>query len=144
MTDNIKLDEELAAYTDALLKDKSPSMPPSLEEDAHTVRMLKQIIAPDEPVSPAFQEHLRSKLEAEWAAQPRKKGKKRPPFRLTYSLAAAAAIVLVMGAIALIVSSSSETDLHGFAEGRIGVAFVLFAATLVGILFLWISHTNRQ
>lgn len=144
VTNNITFDEQLAEYTDALLNSKSPSIPVSLEEEAHIVRLLNRIIAPDESISPSFQGNLSSQLEAEFARRRPPKRSKRPPFRLTYRLAAAAAFVLVVAAIVLVTFGNNSNELFGLADGSIGVIFALFGVTLAGVLIFWITCTNRR
>ena len=139
MDENQRLDDELAALTDAILEKSDMKTMSDVNELAGVVRGLHALIEPDEKPSAAFEARLKQRLESEWEQRGRRMraGRFTPALRLA-SLAAVVVVALV--AIVLLNSSTpSGTGLPGTAVGANGatVIVIVLAVFAGAALLLW-------
>lgn len=143
MDDHKQLDDELADLTDALLERREMQMKQTTQPLDEVVQQLYQMIQPDSPPSPAFRDKLTQRLNDEWnmAMQQQKPPRRVPTFYMTPRtrlLAAAAALVIVLGALAIYTQSNQPlqgTTPLGTNSG--GVIAVVLIASAVVVLILW-------
>ncbi len=134
-----KLDDELAGATDALLSGRNlPTLSDENRELGEVLRQLYRAIEPDAPPSPAFEARLTRMLDGEWerAHQPALRLVERPVMRFA---GLAAAIVLVLGALAVLAVPDASQPLQGMAIGMSdSAAIVILLGVAVGaLLFYW-------
>ncbi|MBN1563905.1 MAG: hypothetical protein JXA10_08700 [Anaerolineae bacterium] len=68
MTDETKLDNELAAFTDRLLAGQDAQSTPEIDALAQVVRQFHYLADPASGPDPAFRDRLAQRLDQEWAA----------------------------------------------------------------------------
>jgi hypothetical protein len=66
MTDETRLDNELAAFTDRLLAGEDAQATPEIAELAQVVRQFHRLVAPDSGPDSAFRDRLAQQLNREW------------------------------------------------------------------------------
>lgn len=137
-----KLDDELAALTDALLEGEPVPDEVDVGELEEIVRGLKDLTAPDQPADPAFRKRLETRIDQEWdRIYPQHRSVRffqRPDVR-RFGLVAAVLVVLV-GILVILGGDDTASGLQATAEGQISAAVLvtgaMIAAVVVGAV-LW-------
>ena len=128
----MKLDDELAEATDALLSGREmPVLQDENRELAEVLRELYRVIDPTTPPSTAFQQQMNARLNTEWNranTPPTLRLVDRPQVRLA---SLAAAVVLILGAVVVLAIPESPRELQGAA---IGLNHGAALAVLVGVV----------
>jgi hypothetical protein len=136
MDENRRLDDELAALTDAMLEKRDMNTSHEVHELADVVRGLYTLIEPGERPSPKFEARLKQSLNQEWEQRTRRarRGRFSPALRL------AAVLVVALVAIVLLNSTTpSGQGLPGTAVGSNGAIVILITlAAVAGVaLLVW-------
>ncbi len=128
------LDDELADATDALLDGRDERAPEGENRELYkVVRQLCALIDPQSPPSADFEQRLRHRLEDEWNrayVPPTLRLLDRPLMRLAV---AAAAVVLVLGAVIVLAVPDSSEQLQGAAIAFDDLAAVLVLVGVAGV-----------
>jgi hypothetical protein len=137
MHDNPRLDDELAAFTDGLLAGEDAQTPPELDDLAHVVRQLNEIIGSDVHLDPAFRERLTQRLNREWTLQHKRRSHWHSS-HLVQLLALAAVIAVTLGALVLLLAEANDKPVQGTALGSApGIAVVIAVLVGLGVLLIW-------
>ncbi len=141
MHEHARRDNELATFTDQLLAGEEPDMQ-ELDDLAHVVRQLHEVIAPHEKPTAAFRTQLAQRLEMEWALQ-----RRQPPHwwatrRVRQALALAASLLVLAGAaIWFSWPHESNNSLRGTALGSATGVLVAVVVVLAGLgVFMFYRH----
>ena len=139
MGDDIRLDDELAAFTDRLLAGEDAPAPPDLEDLAQVVRQLQQVIAPHERPAPGFRERLTQRLTREWPLQHHRRLRPWRASRRVQLTALAASVAVALLVVALLAANTDGSDVKGTASGSVAgpVAVVVVIALGVGLWLIW-------
>lgn len=142
-----RLDDEAAALADALLRGESPAASDEAQPLLDIAQRLNGLITPRTPPPAPFERHLRARLESEWAARPASHQPRRMQAALIWTLAAAAALVLVV--LSIPESASFPLTLSGTAAiADVSGAMVSWRAVVLllgasGLAAFWIYRLLR-
>jgi hypothetical protein len=147
VSENGRLDEELAALTDRLLAGQEMEMSTEHHDLEQIVRWLRQVIAPKEQPDPAYRSQLAQRLIREWnlTHQRQPHGWKN---RQVIRLAALGAILtlVVVGLVLWSAYNGVDNDtLQGTALGSLEGGILVGAAVIgvVIVLFWYRRHRDR-
>jgi hypothetical protein len=147
MSDNPKLDDELAAYTDRVLGGETAPAPDPIDDLSSVVRQLYDVIAPDSGPDEAFRTRLTQRLNQEWNL----KYQRQPRWwhnRRVQIVAMAASMAVVLSAIALILAQDKDNGdtLQGTAWGSTTETLLAMVAVVVvvGLLFFWLRYRRNR
>jgi hypothetical protein len=144
VSDNHKLDDELAAWTDGLLSGSTEPPPDELGDLARIATELRHTIDPDAAPSETFRAQLTQRLAQEWSHTASPKRTFRPQHRVARLALMAAGITLVLLAGVLLTSPESGEQ-SGTAQGSplslLGFILIVGAASIAGVSF-WIWFTK--
>lgn len=148
MENESKFNDELAAYTDALLQGSEMAIRDDVQELGMVVRSLQQTLGKKSQPSPAFQSRLTQRLNDEWQQTQRQRRQiiNRNRRLLRYSAALAAVLVLVLALILFEPNDSNTGNSQGTAVGDAGVAFwALLAGVVIGgaVLYWWWQRRQK-
>lgn len=142
MNDDVRLDDELAAYTDRVLGG-DPDAPPDAAPDdlGPVVQRLYWLVDPDQPPDAAFQQRLAQRLEREWVTTRQRRSRRGAQWaNRTFQLATLAAALVVVVAAALLLSMNGDGEtLQGASSGSlagIGLVVVLLVALAGAVWYL--------
>lgn len=148
MGDNANIDNELAALTDRLLNGEDVSVSENVQDLAEVVRQLQQVIQPDRPPDPVFQERLTQRLKQEWSQRQHVRHT-RPRWRTNHFVrwgALAAAVLGVVLVIGLLFGGVGDDPAQGTAAGSLDlvVAVIVLGVVLVGgIMIFWWQQRHK-
>ncbi|MCD4687442.1 MAG: hypothetical protein K8S97_16045 [Anaerolineae bacterium] len=142
MHDQAPLDNELAAFTDQVLRGADAVANPATGDFAAVVRQLHNTITPTDPPSDAFRTRLRTRLSMEWDLQhPQPVQWWRSP-RAQWVTAAAASLAIVFAAAIFIAAqygsdgdTYSGTATFGSLIGRIVIGVLVISLSVLAILY---------
>lgn len=150
MDPNQRLDDELAALTDAVLENQAMQTQTrtqtqtndTLNDLADVVRGLNALIEPHQQPPDLFQARMRQRLDAEWDLRQRRTVRPRisPVWRVA---SAAAVLVLALVAVLMLSRGGGEAEgLPGTAQGspEAVLTVVLLAAVAGAAVVLWRSR----
>lgn len=141
MSDHIKLDNQLAEFTDRLLAGNEITPPAELQAEARMIRQLQGIIKPHAEMRPEFRSRLNQQVTSEWDRTQKERGKRQNiiPFS-TFSIQRLAAVAVVIVVVAAVVTGILGDD---SAEGTSGTAGsgdisieVIVGGVIAGVLIL--------
>jgi hypothetical protein len=148
MSDNAKLDDELAAFTDNVLAGRDIPVSKELEGLSHVVSQLHRVIAPDAPPSPAFRDRLTQRLIREWNLLHDRQPRRVPFYRRRSILALAASLLVVVLAVVLLSLGAGDDNapLQGTALGSGEWTVFIFMGILItaGLLAVWFRQHTKQ
>ncbi len=143
MNDNARLDDELAALTDALLEGRQMETPPEQRDLEAVVRQLHKFIAPHEAPSPAFRARLEQRLNQEWNLAHRQRPERWYRRRGVQLLALAASAALILTVALLALPQNGGSALQGAAAGPVGWGLLLLLVVLIGVISVIIWYKKR-
>lgn len=138
MTEETYLEEELSAYTDALLSGQ-PMPPPADQPDlAGIVRALNRLAGPGIQPDETFRQRLRQQLRVQWT-QEHGAPLSRSPYRRWRMLAlvAGVAVIMLIAVLGTATRSDLSEDLRGTALGTGIWLAIAGAAVAIGGTLLW-------
>jgi hypothetical protein len=148
MSDNAKLDEELAAFTDNMLAGREIPVSEEMEPLTQVVRQLHSVIAPDTPASPAFRTHLTQRLIREWNQLHQHPSRHRRFRQWQPVIALAASLIVVMLVVVLLsdLEDNSNEPLQGTAlgSGAWGVFIIVGLLITTGLLIYWLKQRKNR
>lgn len=149
MSNNAKLDDELAAFTDDLLAGRDTmTVSEELEPLSRVVRQLHAVIPPNAAPAPAVHTHLTQRLIREWNLL-----HQRPPRLVRFYqrrgvMALAASLLVVILAVVLISlrEGGGNEPLEGTALGsQESVIFVVIGGLIIGgLLAFWFKQRTSR
>lgn len=167
MNDDVKRDNELAAFTDKLLAGESVPAATEIEALAQTVEQLYRVIDPHTGPDPGFRARLAQRLDREWTQQERPQAQKESANEITklagrrwrgdvmsglrrnrgMRLATMAAGVAAVLLVVFFVTKSqidSET-MPGTTDGSLGWPIIGIAAVgILGVLVVFWLNQRRK
>jgi hypothetical protein len=103
--DQKRLDDDLAALTDAILENRMVEPTEDAQDYEPVVRQLQQIIRPDSEPTPVFRDRLTQRLNEEWSMSRAQKSRNRFSNRSTRLVVLAASVAIVLTGVALLVNN---------------------------------------
>jgi hypothetical protein len=144
MDEHRRIDDALADQTDALLSGQSVSedleAEPTLRELTSVVRQLRDVISPEQAPPPEFEARLRRRLDQELDQRRMLRSRAIAISPLARLTGLAAALFIVLGVIALLVSSNERVLLSGAAVGAgevVGLLFIVGAFAAIALYLYW-------
>lgn len=144
MHNNARLDNELAALTDCLLRGEDVQAPPELDDLVLVVRQLNEMIRPGVRPDPAFRDHLTQRLNREWTVQHQRQKLPWHRQRLVQLTALAAAVCGILLVVGLLAGDGNNETVQGTALGSITGVVVMTIGVLVGLGLLMLWYYRRQ
>lgn len=146
VSDNAKMDDELAAFTDNLLAGRNTPVSEEMEALSKVVRQLHTMIAPEDQPSPAFRTHLTQRLTREWNLFHQRQHQIVPFYRRRSVITLAASLLVVLLAVVLLSQRDSNEPLQGTALGslRWDVIIVVGALITAGLVALWFNQRTKR
>lgn len=145
MSDNHKLDDELAAWTDSMLAGSIEQPSDELQDLAEIARELRRTIDPQVAPSEAFRAQLTHRLMREFASSSKRKVSFLPQQRRSRLALAAAGITLVLFMGVLLTSQDTSGEQSGTAGGSslslLNFILLVGVASVAGVAF-WIWYTK--
>jgi ferric-dicitrate binding protein FerR (iron transport regulator) len=135
-------DNELADYTDALLKGQE--LQPTSPEEAEMVRLLARAMGP-RPVPEGLRRDLKNRIASEF---PRRRSAGWNPLRFfgrpsQRRLWAAAAAVAIVAIAAMILLPTDPSQTTGTAIGELGLVPILVALVLLAGVIILVRRISR-
>jgi anti-sigma factor RsiW len=146
MSNDARLDDELAAYTDGLLAGEEQPVSGEMAELAGVVRQLRETIAPHEKPAPAFRARLTQRLDREWTLHHERQTESRWWWRNRRALqltAIAATITVVLFVVALISAQGNDGNdgLEGTALSPVtGLVGLILLMAGIGVAMIWLRR----
>lgn len=145
MSDDTRLDDELANLTDALLEGREMQTSTGRHDLEQVVRQLHQTLLSGGPPDPAYRARLEQRLIQEWNRVYR--AQRWYQRRAARALALAAALVFALLALILALPATGAGALHGAAAGALSWEAALALVVLLGlaalIVFVWVWRRRR-
>lgn len=152
MNDDVRLDNDLAAYTDRVLSgepaaspgDAADAVPDAVPDDLRrTVQHLYRLVDPATPPDAAFQARLAQRLEREWTVHHRARRGGWSSDRVIQLATLAAALLVLIGGVVMIGGGGSGDALPGASVGDLAGTVVLVG--IMGLAFLvWYVRQRDQ
>jgi anti-sigma factor RsiW len=148
VSENIKLDDQLAEFTDRLLAGQETTPPAELEAEARMIRRLYGIIKPNADLRPEFRSQLHQQVTEEWEQVQKERDRQwNPiPFKVLsiQRLAAAAVVIIVSAAVVMGILGDGEGTSGTAGSGNISLEMIL-GGVIAGILiFAAVYAFNRR
>jgi hypothetical protein len=142
VSDNRRLDDELAALTDALLVGGEMRASENLSELVPVIDQLRRVIAPDSRPDPAFQAQLTERLVWEWNRLYQRRATGWLHQRWGRVAALAAGLVLVLLVVVLMRGQGGDGALQGTASGPLLWPLVIVGVGLFGavLILIWLRR----
>lgn len=146
MDNQASLDNELAAFTDHILRGTESVADPSIDDLADVVRQLHTVIAPDDLPSEAFRSQLRTRLSMEWDLQYPQPVQWWRSRRAQWVIAAAASLALVFAAAVFIATRyGSDGDTYsGTATFGSLIGAIVIGGLVIGLSTLVMLYRKNR
>ncbi len=142
MHDQAPLDNELAAFTDQVLRGANAVAGPATDDLAAVVRQLHNAITPADPPSDAFRTQLRTRLSMEWDLQHPQPVQWWRSRRAQWVTAAAASLAVIFAAaISIAARYGSDGDTYpgtatfGSLIGGIVIGVLVISLSALAIFY---------
>ena len=136
MDENRRLDDELAALTDAAIENRDIEASQDMAPLTEVVRGLRDLNESGDMPSPSFEARMRQRLDTEWEQRHRRLTRPRLSNAMRVATLAAALVVVLVVAVSL--AGAPEHGVQGTALGSPeGVIVALALAAFVGAALLF-------
>lgn len=141
-----QLNDQLADYTDAMLKGDAMLLDDDLQELGTVLRSLQRVVGKPTPPPTPFHTRLTQTLNNEWQKAQQERAQARQRQQLVWRLGTVAAVVVLVFTVLILLPSDNTTSNTGTAQGgNEWLIFVLVAVILgaIGTAYYWFQKYRR-